>query len=298
MTTKNGNQRLFEFQAFINSRKIRKMSTSTIEWYEGYLGKFFKYLDSISFDGSIEDITTPIINGYLGKVGETCAAGTVHICYRTVKTFLNWYDLEVEPDWRNPITRVRPPKLVINPLPGITRIEFESLLAACGSDWYGKRDRAIVRTLIDTGVRRSEFLSLTVGDVEVNSGIISVYKTKNHKRRSVFLGVDGKRDIMRYIRELPNRQLSASLWTTKEGKRLSINGLREIMRRLSNRAGIAEPGFHDFRRAFALQSHKNGMSDIDLMKVMGHSTTEVLKLYLATDDEDLRIAQEKSRSDW
>lgn len=297
MKQEKKDHRLFELESFINSRKILKLSTDTIEWYEEKLGKFFKYLDNISFQGSIEDITPAVINTYLGKIGQTSSAGNVHHHYRTLKTFLFWYDRELQPDWCNPITRVQPPKIVVNPLPGIKRKEFEKLLEACGSGFYGKRDRAIIRALFDTGVRRSEFLRMNVGDIEFDDGTVIIYKSKTHKRRPVFLAPEGKRDVMRYIRELPQQKSSSPLWVTKTGSRLTKSGLRQIVRRLADRAGIETPGFHDFRRAFALQSKRNGMSDTDLVKILGNSTA-VLNRYLDTDDDDLRKAHENSRSDW
>lgn len=299
MNKKNIDQRTFEFAAFVNSRVVRKMSPETVKWYKEKLDAFESYLESISFDGSIEEITPAIINGYLGSVGESCSAGTVHMAYRTVKTFLRWYDREVEPTWRNPILRVDPPVYKINPLPGINKSDFEALLGACGSGFYGKRDRAIVRALFDTGVRRSEFFSLTIADIEFDTGLITVTKTKNHKPRPVFLGPEAKRDMMRYIREHPNKSnRSAPLWVTQSGTKLTISGLRQIIRRLSDRAHIQEPGFHDFRRAFALQSRRNGMGELELKSIMGHSSLAVLQRYLDTDDEDLRLAHERSRPGW
>lgn len=299
MSSKKVNQRLqFIVNEFINSRQVMKLSPATIEIYEEKLSRFYNYLERIKFSGSFEEITTDTLNDFLQEIGVNCVAGTVHIHYRALRTLFRWYDKEYEPKWRNPILKVSPPKIVVSPLPGIRKHEYQALLKACANSFYGKRNKAIIRILFDTGMRRSELQALNIGDVIVEAGTIIATKTKNKKRRSVFMTPETKRDVLRYIRDLQNQKPFSPLWVDRNGNRLSINGLREILRRLSLKAGIQEPGFHDFRRAFALQSRRNGMGEIDLMRIMGHSSTDVLNRYLDMDDEDLKAVYDKTRSEW
>jgi hypothetical protein len=50
-------------------------------------------------------------------MAETHTSGGVHCIYRTVKTFLLWYEQEFEPEaWHNPIRKVKPPKVPNEPL--------------------------------------------------------------------------------------------------------------------------------------------------------------------------------------
>ncbi len=295
MSAKKTNQRLlFEINEFIVSRQVMKLSPATIDIYKEKLSVFANHLDV----DSLEHVTHEIINGFLQEIGERCSAGTVHIHYRCLRTLFRWYDKNYEPKWRNPILKVDPPKIVVSPLPGIRKHEYQALLKACGSNFYGKRNKAIIRTLFDTGMRRSELQALNVGDIILEAGTIIATKTKNKKRRSVFLTPESRRDVLRYIRDIPDKRHNAPLWIDRAGNRLSLNGLREVLRRLSLKARIKEPGFHDFRRAFALQSRRNGMGEIDLMRIMGQSSTDVLDRYLDMDDEDLKTAFDKTRPDW
>lgn len=299
MYQKENNHLIFEISAFINSRLSKKLSLKTIAWYKEQFTRFLKYCERVEFDGRVEDITPVFIRDHLIDIGSRASAGTMHAAYRALKAFFNWYEIEVEPEnWKNPIRKVEAPKYVINPLPGVTHYEFEALINACGKDFYGKRNKAILRALIDTGVRRGEFVKMNVGDLDIDTGSINVLWTKNHKRRSVFLAPEARKEVIRYLRILPDRKRTSPLWVTKEGTRLTYNGLREIIRRLSAKAGIQEPSPHDFRRAFALQCRRNGMGEIDLMRIMGESSTQVLSRYVDFDDEDLRKAHENSRPDW
>jgi integrase len=60
--------------------------------------------------------------------------------------------------------RLRPPQVKLNLPPVLTPGAVTKLLAACGGrDFESRRDTALVRFLIDTGCRRSEVESMTMG---------------------------------------------------------------------------------------------------------------------------------------
>jgi integrase/recombinase XerD len=73
---------------------------------------------------------------------------------------------------------------------------------------------------------------------------------------------------------------------TQEGKRPIYSGLRQIMRRRSEKARVDTPGLHDFRRYFALQCLRNGVDIFTLQRLMGHADIQVLRRYLAQTDSD------------
>lgn len=59
-------------------------------------------------------------------------------------------------------------------------------------------------------------------------------------------------------------------------------------------ARIPTPEIHDFRRAFAIESLRNGIDLVTLMGLMGYSDPTVLRRYLKLVDEDLKRGHEKS----
>jgi integrase/recombinase XerC/integrase/recombinase XerD len=170
------------------------------------------------------------------------------------------------------------------------------LLETCGKDEIGTRDRAIILTLLDTGLRAGELLSLNIEDVDLKDGSIVVRKTKNRKGRIVFVGQQARRAIARYLALRENPPRTAPLWlayhTDGYEGRLSYDGLREIIRRRARMAGINPPTLHSFRRAFALTMLRNGVDLISLSRMMGHGSLPVLLRYLKHTKEDLiRIHQ-------
>lgn len=113
------------------------------------------------------------------------------------------------------------------------------------------------------------------------------------KMRSVFLGSKCKREMTRYLRCRRGSQPGDALWVTGEGKRLTYSGLREIVRRLSGRAGVDCPSLHSFRRAFALACLRGGMDLISLQRLMGHADLTVLRRYLNQTVDDLALAHQR-----
>jgi integrase len=53
------------------------------------------------------------------------------------------------------------------------------MLATCNDNLIGRRDRAIILCLLDTGARAREFLSLDVADVDMVSGMVLIRQTRN-----------------------------------------------------------------------------------------------------------------------
>ena len=83
------------------------------------------------------------------------------------------------------------------------------------------------------------------------------------------------------------------LWVSVQGNRLTYWGLRQVIRRRAEKAGVPAPSLHSFRRAFALLCLRNGADVYSLQKLMGHSDLSVLRRYLKQTEDDLRATHEK-----
>ena len=88
--------------------------------------------------------------------------------------------------------------------------------------------------------------------------------------------------------------MTAPLWASRAGTRLTYWGLRMILQRRAERAGVPVPSPHSFRRAFALASLRGGMDVETLRRLLGHSDLSVLSRYLAQTKEDLAEAHGKA----
>lgn len=119
---------------------------------------------------------------------------------------------------------------------------LRAMLRTCKRRTYiGDRDKALMLFLLDTGVRRAEMCALNVGDVNLRTGGVVVRLGKGGKSRVVFVGAKTRRTMMAYLRHRPHLADSEPLWVTRNGTRLSPNGLREVLRRRAVRKPPCPP---------------------------------------------------------
>lgn len=70
--------------------------------------------------------------------------------------------------------------------------------------------------------------------------------------------------------------------------------MRQIIRRRAEDAKIDSPGIHDFRRCFAIEFLRNDGDIFTLQKILGHSSLEMVKRYLAIAQGDCESAHRKA----
>ena len=285
-----------EVDAFLIDRRARALSPGTIRFYRQKLVHFQLFLRECSIL-DVESITAPLVRRFLLQFSASHTPGGVHAVYRSVKAFLRWYELEVEPqDWKNPMPKVRPPKVPLTLLEPVEILEVKKMLATCKSKHpLDLRDKAVMLALLDTGCRASELLALNLGDVQMRTGSVLIRHGKGNKFRTVFLGGKARRALSSYLRHRQSLDSGDPLFVTVADDRLQYEGLRDIVRRRAEKAGIdPAPTLHSFRRAFALLSLRNGVDIYSLQRLMGHADLSVLRRYLAQTEDDLRQAHERT----
>ena len=284
-----------EIEAFLTDRLARGLSARTLQFYRCELGAWHEWLRERGALG-MADIDADLLRHWLLSLGERRNPGGVHANYRAVKAFLRWTWEENELTSRNPIRKVRAPKLPQEVLEPLALSDLRVLLKTCDRrNFFGCRDQAMLLALLDTGCRASEFLSLNVGDADLATGAVLVRHGKGSKQRITFLGTKSRRAIRRYLRYRSGVSEDDPLWVSHQGNRLTYGGLRSVVRRRAEVAGIRPPSLHSFRRAFATNSLRNGVNVFSLQRLMGHGDLTMLRRYLKQTEADLREAHRKAR---
>jgi integrase/recombinase XerD len=276
--------------AFMQDRKAQNMSPGTLYFYRMKLKLFTDYCEA-QVVTLITEITPIIIRQYLLYLEEQGHnAGGIHACYRTVKTFLLWWENEIEPDdWKNPIRKVKAPKVGIEPLEPVSLDDISTMVDTCQKSTYlGERDKAILFCLLDTGARAQEFLDVNLEDINLVTGSMLIRQGKGRKPRTVFLGAKSRKAVRTYLKQRSDS--NNALWVTESGERLTYSGLRGIVRRRAETAGLKEPSLHSFRRAFAINMLRAGVDIYSLQELMGHADLQVLRRYLKQTNEDIAQA--------
>jgi site-specific recombinase XerD len=276
--------------SFYQSKKVERVSPYTLIFYKQQLGHFLKYCEAQVIT-HFSEITPNVVRQFLlwhEQTGHN--PGGLHAAFRVLRTFLLWYESEVEPDdWKNPIHKVKAPKIPTLPLKPVELGDVSLLLKTCKSNSFlDYRDNALLLFLLDTGARAREVLQVNTQDINLINGEVLIRLGKGGKPRTVFLGKATKKSIRSYLKHRDDQH--PGLWVTDDGERLEYNGLRGILWRRAKQASIKPPTLHSFRRAFAINMLRAGVDVFSLQKLMGHADLQVLRRYLAQTTEDIAQA--------
>jgi integrase/recombinase XerD len=241
-----------------------------------------------------EEVTPNDIRRYLLRAKQLGHnPGGQHIRFKVLKTFFRWLHAE-EVIPTDIFRRIKAPKLNSPLLPPAQLDDIRQLIKAAGGP-NKTRDSAILLTLLDTGIRAKELCDLEVSDVDLQTGEVTIRAGKGGKRRTVFVSARTRRELQRYWRARARINTELAIlpaFATQMGHKLTYSGLRQIVRRLSEKAGISEIPLHAFRRAFAINSLRNGVDLLRLQRLMGHASLATTARYLRFETEDLRKAHE------
>jgi site-specific recombinase XerD len=144
------------------------------------------------------------------------------------------------------------------------------------------RDRAILRLMVETGVRAGELCALTREHINIDDDPHVRVIGKGDKEREVGpLSPECCRDIRRYLRVQP-RQPHEALFISRYRQAMTINGLDQMLYRLRDAAGLegTEVRAHVLRHTYAVRALRAGMDIKRLSLLMGHSTVAVTERYV------------------
>jgi site-specific recombinase XerD len=281
--------------AFLLSRQAMRCTPKTLTHYTYTVGGFVERLQGQGVRDP-QSITPHHVRAYLVSLQRRGLKDTTqHAHARGIKTWLRWLVEEGDLD-DNPMRRVAMPRLEARIPAPFSPDNVRALLAACDRQTpIGARNYAICLTLLDSGLRAAELVSLRIGDVDMRSGLC-VVMGKGAKMRQVRVGAKARGAVVRMLGYRQDAANGAALWMgytgqgTETGTALSIHGLQTLLHRLGKQAGVMPCAPHRFRRTFALWCLRDGMDLHSLRMLMGHSSLAVLQRYLALAGEDIERA--------
>jgi len=146
------------------------------------------------------------------------------------------------------------------------------------------RDRAMILTLLRTGMRIGELLSLRVNDVDLTERTVKIYQgEKNSIGRVVYLSEDACSVLNLWFQE---RNPSKSYLFYGLRGPLGYTATSNRFKHYLQRAALADKGYtlHCLRHTFATDLLNAGMRLECLQQLLGHSKIEVTRIYARLSD--------------
>ena len=161
--------------------RAERKSPATIKVYTAGVDAFLRWCDRT---GTPPALTKTAVQAFLADLLDAGAeAATAHARLKGLRRFAAWLVAEDEID-TDPLREVRSPKIDRKLVNALSDYELRRLIKACqGKTLTDRRDEAIVRLMAETGMRAAEVLGLTVADVDLHRGLVTIHRGKGGKAR-------------------------------------------------------------------------------------------------------------------
>ena len=265
---------------------VEGKSPRTVLAYRETLARFLRIAVEEGFPTEAAAIKPEHLYTYLGRYSQH-SYETRHRYFREVRCFFNWLstlDYIDENPFRS-LKNVRLPQRIVQPF---TAEDIAELLAACDTEVpVGVRDYAMLLTLLDTGIRCSELVQLTIEDLELEKGRLRVLHAKGNKQRVVSFARRCREALDQHLgcrgtQPGPLFPASSRHGRLRPDVALQPNGLKQMLRRLAKRTGIPKVHAHRFRHTFATWAIEQDARELDVQHLLGHSSPDMVRRYAST----------------
>lgn len=278
---------------FLNYLKFeRNRSDLTIKNYGEDLRAFKEFYGNLDSRLSWKSVDSDIIRDWMeSMMDKGNNATSINRRLSALRSFYRFALARKLVD-KDPVHGVTGPKKG-RPLPQFLKEnEMDRLLDA--ESWMDSfedvRDRMVIMTFYETGIRLSELIGLDDSMVDFSNRQLKVTGKRN-KQRVIPFGEEllvTLRDYMKRRDKEVNRQ-SEALFVTAKGQRMTTSQVREAVKKnLSKVCTLKKRTPHVLRHTFATAMLNNKAGIESVKKLLGHESLSTTEIYTHTTFEQLK----------
>jgi site-specific recombinase XerD len=278
-------------QAYLNHHVVMSSSPKTIEHYRNTFLCFHLFLDESGHPHDSQALTADMIaefavwlkrtptKGFRGKTERSIV--TIHGQLKDLRAFTRWL---FENDRLETLPKIYLPKLPQTLFPILSDEELIKIFSTqqmSTETEIGKRNRAIISFMLDTGVRLAEVSSLKLEDIHLSDGVAKVWG-KGSRERMVFFSATTA-DAIKLWLSVRGQEPGQLFWLNPAGVRMMID-------RIQKEAGLEVFHAHQIRHTAFTIMLRNDMDSHKVKRIAGHSSILVTERYLSLSTGDLKEA--------
>lgn len=273
-------------------RLERNYSEKTASSYRCDLDLFQKFIDRLDVSIDLLTVDKDVIRRWVVEMmDEGQASTTVNRRLSTLRSFYRFLRIRGLID-SSPVAPIRGPKNK-KPLPQFVKeSEMNTLLdeVDLGDGFLGIRNRTILATFYETGVRLSELIGLDDRDVDFSVGTLKV-TGKRDKQRFIPFGNELSMLFRQYLesRTAQFGNTGGAFFLDIKGNRIPRHQVYYLVKdSLSKVSSVARKSPHVLRHTFAT-AMLNHHAELGAVKeLLGHSSLSTTEIYVHTTFEELK----------
>jgi integrase/recombinase XerD len=274
---------------FVDDCLIRNLRPQTIQYYRNELSVFYKILRENEFNPAPTNITKDQIKCIILHMKEKgLQTVTINTRLRAIRAFFNFLHRERHIK-ENPLSDIKLLKDRRKVVETFTNEQLQTLFNQPNlRSFVGVRDYTFMLLLLETGIRVSELEGICVQDILWNESKLHIRNTKTYKERIVPIQSKMKNQLQKYI-QIRGVMETDALFVTLDGEKMSKRQFQNRVTFYGKQAEIkgVRCSCHTFRHTFAKLSVKNGAGIFELQQILGHTSMEMVRVYVNLFSDDV-----------
>lgn len=271
----------------------RNVSPHTISGYRNDLGQLLAWLGDHGVAEQVGQIDHLLIRGFIGHLfSRRLARASIMRKTAAIRRFFTWLV-------RENIVQSNPARLLSYPktekkVPNFLVLDemFQLLQPTRENTFASLRNRAVVTMFYASGARISELAGLNNGHIDLQARQLRLLG-KGRKERMVPISQRAATTLGVYIESrnaaFPGADaFNQPVFLNRDGKRLSVRGLRRIVMLVGKKTGISKRfSPHSLRHSSATHLLESGADLRAIQEFLGHQSISTTQKYLHVDIEKL-----------